>query len=111
MDTIPTDLLIASQIRRAATEGVPIVVRKRGHASSGSLMLKINRLDGTSHVYTQARMDDELIWTPVSRADPMKDDDAERTLGHYIDMDPDLWVVEIEDRAGRTWFPGRVIRL
>jgi hypothetical protein len=110
-DNLPTDLMIAAQTRLAAQQGVPIVVRQRGGTASGALLVKINRLDGTAHVLTQARLDDEIVWTPVGRNDPMQDDAAERALARSIAMDPDLWVVEIEDRQGRTWFPGKVMKL
>jgi len=107
----PTDFLVAAQTRIAAKEGVPIVVRHRGDASTGVIILKVNRLDGTSHVLTQVRLDDELVWSPASRTDPMTEEDAERYLERQADMDPDIWIIEVEDRKGRPWFPGRVVKV
>ncbi|HEU0117239.1 MAG TPA: DUF1491 family protein [Alphaproteobacteria bacterium] len=106
---LPTELLISAQIRIAAREGVPIVIRRRGDSNYGTVVLKINNLDGTARVLTQIRFDDELVWNPVSRTDPMKEADAERYLDQQAKGDPDSWLVEIEDRQGRHWFPGRVV--
>jgi hypothetical protein len=105
---LPLDLLINAQIRTAASQGVPIVVRRRGDASNGTIVLKINRLDGTARVLTQVRYDDELVWCPVSRTDPMSEAEADRYLDKQADIDPDSWLLEIEDKQGRHWFPGDV---
>lgn len=109
-DRLPTDMMINACIRTAARDGVPITVVRRGDSSIGTIILKINRLDGTASVLTQAHYDDELVWNPVSRADPMSEADADRYLDRQREIDPDSWLIEIEDRQGRHWFPGRVVR-
>jgi hypothetical protein len=109
MDGLPTDLMINAHIRIAAREGVPITIIRHGHNASGAIILKINRLDGTARVLTQVRYDDELVWSPVSRTDPMDEPAADAYLARQADIDPDSWLVEIEDRQGRHWFPGRVM--
>jgi len=108
-DRLPTDFMINAQIRIAAREGVPITVRRHGDNSSGTILLKINRLDGTARVLTQVRYDDELVWSPVSRTDPMSEVEADQYLNRQAEIDPDSWLLEIEDRQGRHWFPGRVL--
>ena len=110
-DRPQSGFLIGAQIRLAAREGIPITVRKRGDETFGAIILKINRLDGTAHVLAQSRMDDEIVWNPVSRTDPLPEDEAERYLARQGDIDPDSWILEVEDRQGRHWFPGKVIKL
>jgi len=106
---LPTDFMINAQIRIAAREGIPITVRRHGDNSSGTIILKINRLDGTARVLTQVRYDDELVWNPVSRTDPMTEAEADRYLDRQAEIDPDSWLIEIEDKQGRHWFPGRIV--
>jgi hypothetical protein len=110
-DRLPTDLYVSAHIRIAAREGVPMTVVHRGDPTSGSIILKINRLDGMSRVLCQVRYDDELVWTPATREDFMKDADAEAYLGKQTAIDPDVWLLEIEDKQARHWFPGRIVRL
>ncbi len=110
-DKLPTELLVSAQIRRAALEGIPIVVRNRGDNVSGVILLKIDRLDGTSTVLTQIRIDDEMVWSPASGQNPMPNENAERYIESQLNMDPDMWVIEIEDRKGRHWFPERIFTL
>jgi hypothetical protein len=106
---LPPSFLISAQIRIAAREGIPIVVRRHGNDESGTIILKINRLDGTARVLTQVRYEDELVWNPVSRIDPMPEADADKYLDRQAAIDPDSWLLEIEDKQGRHWFPGRVM--
>ncbi len=106
---LSTELMISAQRRIAANEGVPVTVVRRGYGPAGAILLKINRLDGTARVLSQVRYEEELVWSPVGRSDPMPDGEAEAYLAKQGAIDPDLWIVEIEDRKGRHWFPGRVI--
>ena len=109
-EKVPPDLMINAQIRIAAKEGVPITVIRRGDSNSGTIILKINHLDGTARVLSQVRHNDELVWSPVSRTDLMTESDANRYLDDQTRIDPDSWLLEIEDKQGRHWFPGKVIK-
>ena len=110
-DRLSTDFLVAARIRLAAQHGVPIVVRRRGDNSSGVIILKINRLDGTADVLTQVRCDNELVWSPAATGGPVAEAEADRYLERQTAIDPDTWLLEIEDRQGRHWFPGRVVKI
>jgi hypothetical protein len=103
---LPIVLVISAQIRTAAQQGVPMVIVRRGDNHSGAILLKINRLDGTAHLLTQARQNNVLVWSPLSRQDPLPEPEAEQLFQKQAAFDPDLWLIEIEDRAGRHWFPG-----
>lgn len=103
---LPVALVISAQIRVAAQQGIPIVIVRRGDDKSGAILLKINRLDGTAHLLMQARRNGTLVWSPLSQKDPLPEADAEQIFHKQADFDPDLWLIEVEDRAGRHWFPG-----
>ena len=109
MTTLPTDFMISAQIRIAAAAGVPIVVLRRGHDASGTIILKINYLNGTAQVLTQVRYGDELVWSPATGGAPMSEPEADAYLQRQAEIDPDSWLLEIEDKQGRHWFPGKVM--
>ena len=109
-DMLTTDIMVNAHIRIAAREGIPITVRRRGDNSSGTIVLKINRLDGTADVLTQARYEDERVWSPISRSGPLSEAEADKYLDRQAEIDPDSWLLEIEDRQGRHWFPGRIMK-
>jgi len=108
-DRLSTDLYVSAHIRAAQREGVPITVIRKGDLSSGSLILKINLLNGQARVLIEARYDDKRVWTPALPQDPMPDREADLYMDRQSEVDPDAWLIEIEDKQGRIWFPGRVV--
>ena len=70
---------------------------------AGAIILKLARLDGTVQVLNQARMGDGgLVWArPLGDAVP--DARAAAWCDGQVKFDPDLWIVEIEDRQGRAF--------
>jgi hypothetical protein len=98
---LATDIWVSALIRRAEQEGAFAVVARKGDARAGAVLVKVlNTGAGSVHLYSEAtRMDGQQIWMQPARST------EERELDGYIDrairVDPDLWVVEIEDRQGR----------
>lgn len=94
---------MAALIRRAELGGGYAVVVRKGDARAGSVLVKvINRTDNSVRLYAEAtRADGETIWMRPSRAA------TEAELDAYVErarrIDPDLWVVEVEDRQGRSF--------
>ncbi|MEX1204425.1 MAG: DUF1491 family protein, partial [Dongiaceae bacterium] len=60
---LPTDTWVMAHVRRCIAEGIPAYVARRGDATGGTVLLKINRLDLGCVVLTQARdLDGRLGW-------------------------------------------------
>lgn len=98
-----TDIWVAALIRRAELGGGYAVVVRKGDARAGSVLVKvINRTDNSVRLYAEAtRADGETIWMRPSRAETEAELDAYAERARRID--PDLWVVEVEDRQGRSF--------
>jgi hypothetical protein len=98
---LSTDIWVGALIRRAEQQGAFAVVARKGDARAGAVLVKVlNRREGAASLYAEAfRGDGERVWMqPVaSHAEPDLDRYAERALK----VDPDLWVVEIDDAQGR----------
>ena len=94
---------IKAIIRRAEVAGAQAFLVRRGAEEAGALFLKLSRLDGTFTVLNQARRGDgELVWTkPLG--DSADDVAANGYLEKQVRFDPDLWILEIEDREGRAF--------
>jgi hypothetical protein len=106
---LTTDLWVSAHLRRANAEGVPVMVVRKGDRSRGTVLLKVNRLDGFCWVLTQIRHQGALAWTRGTGPDPVPEAEADRYIDRQLRYDPDLWVLEIEDRHGRHWFDGPVV--
>lgn len=99
---------VAAYIRRCQVEGVFAAVRRRGAEEAGAIFIKVNRLDGTADLYgpaPQATFDEaqptDRAFSLSLKAQPAPEADAEAYLTREARFDPDVWIVEIEDRAGR----------
>ena len=99
---LKTDLWAAALLRRwnHHTAVVATLVR-RGDADAGTVLLKIARLDGTATVLSQTvDREGERAWLRATGAVPVADAEAEAYIQRQRKRDPDLWVIEIEDRRG-----------
>jgi hypothetical protein len=92
---------VAALIRRAEQQGAYATVARKGDPRAGAVLVKaIDRRAGTARLYAEAfGRDGERIWMePVgSTAEAELDAYAARAAR----IDPDLWLVEIEDLQGR----------
>jgi hypothetical protein len=98
---------VAAYLRRCQTEGIFGAVRRRGAEEAGAVFVKVATLDGNAMLYTPAPQtvyDDsrpiERIFTATS-PQPIAESSVEERLAKELKFDPDAWIVEIEDRAGR----------
>ena len=99
---------VAAYLRRCQVEGASAVLRRRGAEEAGAVFIKVNRLDGTADLYSpapQSAFDDahptDRLFAPAMKVQPAPDSDVEAALTRQLRFDPDLWIVEVEDRAGR----------
>ncbi|MBX3523568.1 MAG: DUF1491 family protein [Xanthobacteraceae bacterium] len=101
---------VAAYVRRCNTEGSYAVVRRRGAEEAGAIFVKISRLDGTASLFgpaPQTAFDDarpvEHLFAPFFPQGFVAEADVETRIAREQKFDPDLWLVEVEDRAGRNF--------
>jgi hypothetical protein len=106
---LKSGIFVRALIRRAEHEGAQAYVVRRGSEEAGAIFLKVSRLDGTCAVLSQARGGEgELVWVrPLGES--TGDENAARYFERQIGFDPDLWIVEIEDREGRAFVDEKVV--
>ena len=108
-DRIPTDVWVAAHVRKCAASGVPVTVVRRGAEASGTVMVKIF-MKGKCRLLNQTRdMDGHSAWMNVFDEDTVEESRADQYIQRAVARDPDLWVVEVEDAAGKNPFEGRVL--
>ena len=109
-DRIPTHLWIGGHLRRCHAEGVFVTVAHKGDPTGGLVVLKLNMLEHGCRVLSQTRdLDGELAWMPALEGKTVSEADADAYIKRAIKRDPDLWAVEVEDRAGWHPFEGKVL--
>jgi hypothetical protein len=106
---LKSGIWVAAYLRRCGVEGAFAAVRRRGADEAGAVFILVNRLDGTATLYgpasqslfDEAQPSDRMFTAVLGGATPVAEDDAEARIAREIKFDPDVWVIEIEDRAGR----------
>ena len=96
-------IFVRALTRRAEVAGASAFVVRMGSEEAGAVILRVNRLDGTCLVLNQTRDGKGALvwgqplsgWTPEARALEWCD--------RQVKFDPDLWIVEVEDRQGRAF--------
>lgn len=97
-------LWVSALIRRAELGGAFATVARKGDETAGAVLVKIyNPSDRSARLYAEAVAgpQGERRWMQPRPGATEADLDAHAE--RQARYDPDLWVVEIEDRQGRTF--------
>ena len=104
---LKSSIWVAAYLRRCQTEGIFGAVRRRGAEEAGAVFVKVALLDGNAMLYAPAPQTVYDDSRPIERLfaatspQPVPEASAEERLAKEIRFDPDVWIVETEDRAGR----------
>ncbi|HEY4924043.1 MAG TPA: DUF1491 family protein [Roseiarcus sp.] len=103
------DIWVSAYLRRCAVEGAVATLRRRGAAEAGAIFVKVDRLDGSAALFGPAPQSElsergvERMWSRAHKDEWVDEAEVEKRLMREINFDPDLWIVEVEDRQGRHW--------
>jgi hypothetical protein len=96
---LTADFWVRAYLARLRQADIPAFVTARGDETAGAVAVKVNTLDGQARAFT--RINDATgarIWAELAAG---REDDVDAALARARRFDPDLWILEIEDRAGR----------
>lgn len=114
---LKSSIWVSAYLRRCDVEGAFAAVRRRGAEEAGAIFIKLNRLDGTGTLYgpaPQTMFDDKqpsgrLFTALIGGGTSATDADIETRLTKEIRFDPDVWIVEVEDRRGRNFLDDALV--
>jgi hypothetical protein len=99
---ISAEFWVKAHLRRCMAAAIPVVVVRRGDSTAGVVLVKLNLLGDGCIVFAPANLPDgERGWRRATGPSPVPEADADSYIERQVGYDPDLWVVEIEDRDGR----------
>src|SRR3954447_17645163 len=107
---LKSGIWVAAYIRRGQFEGAQAMLLRRGGEEAAAVFIKISRLDATDEVFApapqtafdEARPSDRAFIRAL-KTEASTEADAEAYLARQIKFDPDVWIVEVEDRGGRNF--------
>ncbi len=91
---------VDAYLARLRLTDIPAFVVAHGDDTGGAVLIKLNTLDGSAVLYQRAfdLMTGERAWTILSEG---AEDQVDEAVARQRGFDPDLWVIEVEDRDGR----------
>jgi hypothetical protein len=98
---LSSDLWVSALIRRAEIGGAFATVARRGDARAGTVIVKAyDTSTRRARLFAEAfGADGNRLWMQPIESEMESELDA--YTARQAEYDPDLWVVEIEDRQGR----------
>jgi len=100
---LKTEIRVSAHLRRARAQGAFATIARRGDTDAGAVAVKVYLGAQTAKLFIQSRdIDGNPIWR-----EPLEQIREEAQIDAWLEkeaaIDPDLWVVEIEDREGRAF--------
>lgn len=91
---------VSAYRKRLEMNDISCFVVRHGDDSAGAVLIKLNTLDGKACVYQRSfdLMTGERSWVVLTEGEEPLCDQA---IARQSSFDPDLWVLEVEDRQGR----------
>ncbi len=98
---LTADFWVRAYLSRLQAAHIPAYVTAKGDPTAGAVLVKLATLDGQARLFQRSfdLMTGARAWVVLSEGAEAEVDAA---ILRQRKMDPDLWVVEIESREGRT---------
>ena len=97
---LTTRFWVDAYLARLSLQTIPAFVVAHGDDTGGAVLVKLATLDGQAVLFQRSfdLMSGERQWVELAKGDEREVDEA---VTRQRGFDPDLWVIEVEDRQGR----------
>lgn len=101
MTRLTAEFWVQAYLRRLQLADIPAYVIRRGDATAGAVLVKLATLDGRAQAFERSfdLMTGARRWIVLAEGEERSVDEV---VARARSRDPDLWVIEIEDRHGRN---------
>jgi hypothetical protein len=98
---LASGIWVSAYLTRLRLADIAVYVAAKGDATAGAVIVKSATLDGRARAF-QRSFDlaaDARVWVVLAEG---AEADVDALLARQRARDPDLWIIEVEDRQGRT---------
>jgi len=97
---LTADFWVRAYLERLRLEAIPAYVTAHGDATAGDILVKLATLDGQAQLFQRSYdfEHDARRWVTLAQG---AEAEIEALIARQRSRDPDIWVIEVEDRAGR----------
>jgi hypothetical protein len=98
---LTADFWVRAYIARLGAANIPAYVTAKGDATAGAVLVKLATLDGKARLFQRSfdLMTGARAWVALAEG---PEAEVDQSVARQRRTDPDLWVIEIESREGRT---------
>lgn len=98
---LASGIWVSAYLTRLRLADIPAYVTAKGDAEAGAVVVKVALLNGTARAYERRSdlMSGTRAWMLLADA---AETEVDALLARARMRDPDLWVIELEDRQGLT---------
>ena len=98
---LTAEFWVQAYLMRLRLAGIPAYVTARGDATAGAVLVKLATLDGQAKAFQRSfdLASGDQVWIVLAKGDEAT---VDASIARQRGFDRDLWVIEIEDRAGRS---------
>ncbi|MGH1463737.1 MAG: DUF1491 family protein [Cognatishimia sp.] len=100
MARLTAEFWVQAYLARLRLQNIPAFVVAHGDNTAGAVLVKLNTLDGNATALQRSfdLMSGARTWAVLSDG---LEADVDGAVAKQRSFDPDLWVIEVEDRDGR----------
>jgi hypothetical protein len=97
---LTAEIWVSAYLTRLRLVEIPAFVVKRGDNTAGAVLVKLNTLDGKACCFQRSfdLMTGDRKWVVLVEGDEAL---VDQSVTKQRGFDPDLWVIEVEDKQGR----------
>lgn len=107
---VKSGLWVRAQIRVCDITGRPAAILRHGDDDAGAIILKLIGADGRVRLLAQTTAPEGgLAWHRPLGAEPLPEPEADAYIARQAKFDPDVWALEILDRAGDYLPDGKIL--
>ncbi|ATG37058.1 MULTISPECIES: DUF1491 family protein [Phaeobacter] len=100
MARLTASFWVQAYLTRLRLADIPAFVTAHGDDTAGAVLIKLNTLDRRAQALHRSYdlMSGARSWVTLAEGDEA---DVDAAIAKQRSFDPDLWVIEVEDRHGR----------
>lgn len=101
MIRLTAEFWVQAYLQRLNLENIPAFVTQKGDLTAGSVLVKLNTLDGNAQLFQRSfdLQTGQQAWVSLISG---SETDVDASINKQKSFDPDLWVIEVEDKQGRN---------
>jgi hypothetical protein len=111
---VKTEFWVKAYLRTRQAAGAFAAIVAHGHDDAGAVLIKISTLDGHAALYGPAPVSfsdatgagNDRRFTRLHDGDFLAERAVDELIARQRSYDEDVWVIEVEDRLGRTGLDG-----